>query len=295
MKELVVLSGKGGTGKTVVTASLLEVLGPTVAADCDVDASNLRLMVESTVERCTPYLGMRKARVEVELCDGCGRCAESCAFSAITMVGSGPGRKALCDPDACEGCGLCQRLCRSSAIEMVEVIAGEWMVSKSAQGWVLDAYLEPPAQNTGRLVSLLKAEGRALAQEKDLPLMVVDGPPGIACPAIASLSGANLCLLVTEPTLSGLHDLGRAIGLARSRHVPCVAILNRSDLCPKLAGEVEEELEAEGVPLMARIPCDESVSESLAIGHPPTRLYPDSPFSRNLRHAGELIRSILGL
>jgi MinD superfamily P-loop ATPase len=295
MKEIVVLSGKGGTGKTVVTASLVSLLGPLVAVDCDVDAANLGLMLGSELQETYPYLGMKKAVVMGERCTGCGRCADSCAFFAITIVAAGAKSKARCDLDTCEGCGLCQHICPQGAIDMTDSQVGERRVHKMVDGWLLDAYLEPPAQNTGRLVSLLRSEARALARRQGQGLLVTDGPPGIGCPAISSLAGADLCLLITEPTLSGLSDLERALGLAQQRRVRTMAIINRFDLHPGTGRRIMDILEAQGVPVLGTIPIDDRVPLSICQGRPTVHLFPDAPFSQRLRGICDELRSMLDL
>lgn len=295
MKELVILSGKGGTGKTAVAASLASLQGTVMAVDCDVDAPNLYLILRSTLLQSRPYLGLRKAQVCESDCNGCGKCAELCRFSAIQVKGRGNHKKAKVDQDRCEGCALCPHICPQEAIVMEEHKAGEQMLSKISNGWLIHGLLEPPAENSGMFVAQLKKQARSMALEHDLPLVLIDGPPGIGCPAIASLSGADMCLLVSEPTSSGLHDLERAVLLARGMRIPVGALINRYDLNLDQTKAIEMKLMEWRVPLLGLLPYDEMVPLSIARGEPTIKLFPGSGFSQALEAAWAAIKEDLGV
>jgi MinD superfamily P-loop ATPase len=294
MKEVVILSGKGGTGKTVVAASLISMQESTVAVDCDLDAPNLHLLLDREERSRRPLTSM-KALVSENDCNGCGTCARMCRFHAISLQGKGRGWRALVDPDRCEGCDLCRLICPKQAIEMGEHESGEQMVSKTSNGWLVHGVLEPPAENVGRFASRLKDVARDRAREDGSPLLFVDGPPGIGCPTIASLSGADFCLLVTEPTASGLYDLERAAFLARQMHVPAAVLINRWDLNRSMAGRIESRVAEWGLPLLGKLAFDERVPQSIIRAAPMTKLFPQSDFSEGLADAWDGIRARLGL
>lgn len=258
------LSGKGGTGKTTLLASFAALSPGAVLADCDVDAPNLHLLLSGTRLDEGPFSASQVASIDPEACTLCRRCADACRFGAIHLDDrmGGPRIDAL----SCEGCRLCWRLCPSEAIAMFDRVSGRWMATRTRSGTMFHARLEPGEGNSGKLVSLLKRKARAHAQSGGAPLLLVDGPPGIGCAAIAALSGADTAILVAEPTLSGLADLKRVAGLCRQMDVRPAIIINRWDLSPPLTGEVEEWARQEGIALLGRIPFDEAVHRCMAAG-----------------------------
>lgn len=283
MNELVICSGKGGTGKTSVTASLAALADPEIGfvlADCDVDASNLHLVARPTVVESHPFVAGRLAHIRPDDCNGCGTCAELCAFDAI-----GPGADgARCEiqPLQCEGCGVCVRFCPTDAIDFPERTCGEWSLSRTAFGPMVHARLDVGAENSGKLVSLVREQARKQAAKLGLDLVLVDGPPGIGCPVTAALTGADLTLLVTEPSLSGLHDLERIAQLAAHFRVPALVCINKYDLSPELTARIEDYCRREDLPLIGKIPFEPLVNEAQAAGRSLVELAPHSAAAREL-------------
>jgi MinD superfamily P-loop ATPase len=213
IQECVIISGKGGTGKTSVTASFAALsAGRAVLADCDVDAADLHLVLTPKIIESTDFRSGNEAVIRSGTCTGCGTCAELCRFDAIHYV-KRPFGKALYEvaPVACEGCGVCVRFCPAQAIAFPERLCGEWMLSETRCGPMVHACLCAAAENSGKLVATVRQEARRVAKERGLPLIITDGPPGIGCPVIASVTGADRVLVVTEPTVSGEHDLARVL------------------------------------------------------------------------------------
>jgi len=276
MKQLVILSGKGGTGKTTVTAALAHLAAQDrriVLADADVDAANLGLVLAPVTEETHDFTGGRIAVVDTERCIACGRCAEVCRFDAV-RVRARPGNAYAVDPIACEGCAACVYECPANAIAMQPQRAGQWFVAKTRYGPLYHAHLFAGQENSGKLVTLVKqmarlrARGRGFDDEADL--LLVDGPPGIGCPVIAALSGADMALIVTEPTVSGAHDLERALGLAAHFNIPAAVLLNKADLSPAQAEAIVTYCAARDVPLVGSLPYDPAVTEAMVRGEPVT-------------------------
>jgi len=268
MNELVILSGKGGTGKTTVAAALAHLAAQEarlVLADADVDAANLELVVGAAVEARHEFYGGKEAIVDPSLCTACGRCAEVCRFGAII-----PGETYAVDDVLCEGCAVCFYECPAEAIRMQEALDGYWLLSRSRYGPLVHGTLRAGRENSGKLVALVKEKARGLVEQTGADLLLVDGPPGIGCAVIASLSGAGLALAVTEPTVAGFHDLERIVGVARHFQVPMLVCLNKADLSPAQAAEVERYCAAEGIELLARIPYDPDVTRAMVLGRPIT-------------------------
>ena len=254
MRELVVVSGKGGTGKTSVTAAFAVLARGAVVADCDVDAADLHLILDPSVRRAEPFSGGKKARIDTAACTRCGRCEEVCRFGAIAHE--------TVDELSCEGCGACRLVCPSGAIELFEAVNGEWFVSESRAGSFVHARLGIAEENSGKLVTLVRTEARKIAEDEGAELVLIDGSPGIGCPVIASMTGASLALIVTEPTRSGLHDLERIAGVAVRLGTPATVCLNKWDLNESVAAEMERWCEDAGVPVAGRIPYDRAVTDA---------------------------------
>ena len=256
LKEVVVLSGKGGTGKTTLIAGFSALSPEAVLVDCDVDAPNLHLLVSGSLIEEGGFSASQAASLDASRCDRCRICAESCRFEAVLLDDAAGPR---IDGIACEGCGLCERLCPSEAITMVDRASGTWMATRTSGGMMFHAILGAGEGNSGKLVAMLKRKARAYCVETSASLLLIDGPPGIGCPVIAALSGADLAVLVAEPTLAGKADLERAMSLCRQmKVVPAVAI-NRWDLHPALSEAIEEMARQEGAVLLGRVPFDEAV------------------------------------
>lgn len=258
--ELVVVSGKGGTGKTSVTASFAALAGNAAVADCDVDAADLHLVLEPTVLRRSAFSGGSVASIDPARCTGCGLCAARCRFGAIHRDGEAFGFEI--DPISCEGCGVCAAVCRARAIRLEPSLDGEWFVSATRHGPLVHARLGVARENSGKLVSVVRREAMAVARSEGRELLICDGSPGIGCPVIASVTGARLVLVVTEPTVSGLHDLERIADLCRRLRVPAVACINKVDVNLEVAARLEAAAARWGVPVLGRIRYDESVTRA---------------------------------
>jgi MinD superfamily P-loop ATPase len=258
MKELVIISGKGGTGKTSLTASLAVLAGRSVVADCDVDAADLHLILSPRIRQRREFRSGNTAVIREADCTGCGECLSLCRFGAVRRWDGA----AVCaiDPLSCEGCGVCVRFCPAQAIDFPERLCGEWMISDARTGPMVHARLDTAAENSGKLVSTVRREARRIAEEEQLPLILVDGPPGIGCPVIASVTGATQALIVTEPTVSGEHDLERAIALTRHFKIPTAVCVNKWDLNGGMTERIERKAEQAGARLAGRIRYDPSVT-----------------------------------
>ncbi|HPB09962.1 MAG TPA: ATP-binding protein [Kiritimatiellia bacterium] len=262
IQECVIISGKGGTGKTSVTASFAALsAGRAVLADCDVDAADLHLVLTPKIVAKTDFRSGNEAVIRSEACTGCGTCAELCRFDAIHYV-KRPFGKALyeVDPVACEGCGVCVRFCPAKAIDFPERLCGEWMLSETRCGPMIHACLAAAAENSGKLVATVRQEARRVAKERGLPLIITDGPPGIGCPVIASVTGADRVLVVTEPTVSGEHDLARVLQLARHFEVPTFVCVNKWDINPEMTERIEQAARKAGATVAGRIRYDRAVT-----------------------------------
>jgi len=281
MKEIVVISGKGGTGKTSVTASLALLAGrDAVVADCDVDAADLHLLLAPDPDVEHPFAGGTLAVVDTQACSGCGACEQACRFEAIVVENG----VAVVDDVDCEGCGYCARVCPEDAIVDERQTVGYWQnTSCRTGGAMVHARLGIGADNSGKLVAKVKAVAREEARARNTALVLVDGAPGVGCPVVSSLSGADLVLLVTEPSVAGLHDLQRVYQLVASFKLPAACILNKADLHEGLRDQVLEFLTAEGIPLLAELPYTTAVPAALAAGK--TMLEWDISLAARLRAA----------
>jgi MinD superfamily P-loop ATPase len=267
LKQILIISGKGGTGKTVISAALAHIVSSKVMADCDVDAANLYLLLKPEIIESVPFYGEKKAAVKEESCTGCGLCLPRCRFSAIAPTSEG---KIKIDPIACEGCGVCAHICPANAIEMEENIAGNLFVSRTAYGPFIHARLGAGEENSGKLVTVVRKKAKEIAEKEGLNYVIIDGPPGIGCPVIASLSGVDLALVVTEPTMSGIYDMDRVIQVARHFGLKTACVLNKFDLNPEVSQEIEDWCRRNPVPVLARIPFEETVVKAVIQGVPIT-------------------------
>jgi len=263
VQELVVISGKGGTGKTSMVASFAVLSGNSVLADCDVDAADLHLVLEPRILRRNEFSGGKSARIKAGHCTACGKCEELCRFDAIFFDGPGNGiveKTFRVDPVACEGCGVCAWFCAEGAIEFGPVVNGEWFVSDTRCGPMVHARLGIAAENSGKLVSTVRTAAQKVAEERGLGLVIIDGSPGVGCPVIASVTGATLALAVTEPTLSGLHDLERVAELTRHFGIPTLVCVNKWDLNPEVCERIEARAREKGLEVAGRVRYDRAVT-----------------------------------
>jgi len=252
VKQIIIISGKGGTGKTVMTAALAYLADNKVLADCDVDAADLHILLSPTIEEQHLFKGGLQAFIDKSVCLRCGRCRQYCRFDAIDSDFS-------VDEATCEGCGLCKLVCPMDAVSMKDNISGEWFVSSTRYGKMVHARLGIAEENSGKLVSLVRKKAKQLAEEENCDWVIIDGPPGIGCPVIASLSGVDYALIVTEPTLSGLHDADRVIKLARHFGVTTGVVINKYDLNIDMARKIEEYCHNNGIQLLGKIAFEEAV------------------------------------
>ncbi|MEW6379544.1 MAG: ATP-binding protein [bacterium] len=264
VRQLVVISGKGGTGKTSLTASFACLAGETVVADCDVDAADLHLVLTPKVRERHEFRSGHEAVIRDADCIQCGACRENCRFGAITVRDRAAGSRPefAIDPIACEGCGVCVRFCPAQAIDFPERLCGEWMVSDTRCGPMVHARLGTAAENSGKLVSVVRRKAHQLAEESGFPLVIVDGPPGIGCPVIASVTGASLVVIVTEPTVSGEHDLERVLALTRHFAIPALVCVNKWDLNPAMTERIENKARLSGAQAAGRIRYDRRVTKA---------------------------------
>ncbi len=259
MKQVVIISGKGGTGKTVLTAAFASLAKNAVFADCDVDAADLHLLLHPRILERQEFIGSQTAVIDKKLCKGCKKCIYACRFGAI-------GEDLVVDPIACEGCGFCKFVCPYGAIRMEENTTGEWFVSETRFGPLFHAKLGVAEENSGDLVSLVKKKAKERAKEEGYDWVIIDGAPGIGCPVIASLADVDFALVVAEPTLSGLHDAARVIGVAKHFGVFAKLVINKYDLNLEMSRKIEEYCRQSKVPLIGKIRFDKTVVEAMMEG-----------------------------
>jgi MinD superfamily P-loop ATPase len=292
LKQLVILSGKGGTGKTTVAAALAHLASeemPIVLADADVDAANLELVLDPTKLEEHDFTGGQVAIIDPNVCTACGTCAEVCRFEAVI-----PGDDAYrVDDIACEGCASCFYQCPAEAIRMEEQVAGRWFRSDTRFGPLFHAHLFAAQENSGKLVTLVKQQGRLRALDEGRELLIVDGPPGIGCPVISASAGADLALLVVEPTVSGVHDLERILATTDHFGVPALVCVNKVDVNLKRAAEIEAFCADRGIEVVGHIPFDTVVTEAMVQGQPVTA-YADGRVSLALRKVWERLKVYIG-
>jgi len=260
MKEIVILSGKGGTGKTSIVGSFAALAQNKVLADCDVDAADLHLLLNPSIKGENEFWSGQVAVIDDEECTQCGLCQDVCRFDAITDF--------KVDPISCEGCGFCTHICPVEAITMKESLSGYWFISDTKYGHLVHARLGIAQENSGKLVALVRQEAKRIGEREGLTYIISDGPPGIGCPVISSLSGADLALLVTEPTLSGIHDLERVLSVCHHFGIPALVCVNKYDLNEDNTRQIENYCLNQGIGIAAKIPFDNVVTEALVRGLP---------------------------
>ncbi len=259
MKELVVISGKGGTGKTSLLAAFASLANNKALCDADVDAADLHLIMDPRIEERHDFESGHEAVIDRDMCTQCGLCRELCRWNAIS-------EDFVVDTIACEGCGVCCYFCPEKAINFPLKTCGEWYLSETRFGPMAHARLGIAEENSGKLVSLIRKEGKKLAEKKNLDLLLTDGPPGIGCPVIASLGGATATLIVAEPTVSGRHDMERVVELAAFFKVPAMVCVNKFDLNPDMGQAIEVFAREKNVTVMGRIPFDPVFTKAMVQG-----------------------------
>lgn len=294
IKQIVILSGKGGTGKTSVAAAFAHLAAQgdfpiqTVLADADVDAANLELVLAPKMEARTDFWGGQVAQIDPQLCAGCGTCETVCRFDAVHSSSSSGGSVAggdvyWVDPIACDGCAACVYQCPEEAIIMQPQMAGEWFHSQSRYGPLFHAALRPAQENSGKLVTMVKQNARLLAMDETIPLVLVDGPPGIGCPVISAVSGADLALIVAEPTAAGVHDMHRVLQTTDHFGVRALVCINKADIYPAGAAQIESFCQEQNIEMVGRIPFDTIVTQAMVQGQPVTAYQPSAPSSLALQ------------
>jgi MinD superfamily P-loop ATPase len=264
MIEILVISGKGGTGKTSLTAAFAQLARDHVICDLDVDAPDMHLLLAPRRIETHAFYSGHQALVREQDCTGCGQCPDWCQFEAIALTG--PQALAVVDPLKCEGCKVCVSMCPSDAIDFPERHCGHWYISDTRFGPMVHAQLFPGDENSGRLVALLRKTARDLAEAKGLGLVLSDGPPGIGCPVISSLSGTHLVVIVTEPTLSGSHDLKRVAELCAHFRIPAGVVINKCDINLDQSRRIETYCQKHGLVVFGQVPHDVAMTDAMVKG-----------------------------
>ncbi len=265
MKELVVISGKGGTGKTSIVASFAALADNAVLGDCDVDAADLHLVMAPEIVKRTEFSGGSRAKINPDNCTSCGKCMELCRFDAVKCDDASDAKAEKTysiDPIGCEGCGVCAWFCPSDAIEFGPVTNGEWFVSDTRCGPMVHAKLGVAEENSGKLVSVVRDHAREIAEDRKCDFVIIDGSPGIGCPVIASITAANVVLVVTEPTLSGMHDLERVTALTKHFGIETLVCINKWDLNADIASQIEAKCVESGIKVAGKVRYDRGVTDS---------------------------------
>ncbi len=288
MKELVIISGKGGTGKTSLVSAFASLASNAVLCDADVDAADLHLILSPQVQEDHEFRSGHSACIQPEKCVQCGVCREMCRWDAIRKDFS-------VDDVACEGCAVCAYFCPEKAVEMVQKTCGQWFVSDTRFGTMVHARLGIAEENSGRLVTLVRQQAMEQAKAGNADLILTDGPPGIGCPVIAAIGGADALLIVTEPTVSGKHDMTRVMELARHFRVPALLCINKADLNPALSDEIEEFAMANGVKCLGRLPFDPVFTRAMIQAQSVIEYAPDSPVSQQIRELWSKVKKVAGI
>ncbi len=283
MKQIVVISGKGGTGKSIITGSFASLAKNKVMADCDVDAADLYLLLHPAVKETHEFSGGKTAFIDERRCSQCGKCQEVCRFEAIDNY--------VVDPISCEGCGICFHICPERAIKMVDSLSGKWFVSETKYGPFVHAKLGVAEENSGKLVTLVRQNAKLIAEKEKKDFVIIDGPPGIGCPVIASLAGVDIALIVTEPTLSGIHDLERIVGVAHHFGIKGAVCINKYDLNLIVTQKIEEYCRHNNIELVGKIHFDISVTEALVRGLPIVE-YSNNQVTNEIKNLWEKILGI---
>lgn len=289
MKQLVIISGKGGTGKTVISAAFASLSQSKVIADCDVDAANLHLLLHPEVQEAHTFSGGEKAFLLSDKCTTCGECEEVCRFDAIETTNEDT---TCIDSISCEGCGVCSFICPIQAIEMRDSMSGEWFVSHTKYGPFVHAKLGIGEENSGKLVTQVRRKATEICTQNNLNYVIIDGPPGIGCPVIASLSGADMALVVTEPTLTGIHDMKRIVEMAKHFKIPTACCINKHDINYENSSRIEGWCQENSTPLLGKIPYDEEVIRSMVRRYPLTE-HAECAASKEIQDLWEKLLNLL--
>ncbi|MFW6080479.1 MAG: (4Fe-4S)-binding protein [Desulfosalsimonas sp.] len=287
MKELVVISGKGGSGKTSITASLAQLADRPVLCDADVDAADLHLIMSPVVKEAHEFMAGHTAFIDRHSCNECGRCIELCRWEAISP-------DFVVDPIACEGCGVCYYFCEQGAVKFPENLSGHWYISESRFGPMVHARLGIAEENSGKLVSLVRREASKIADSNGNSLVITDGPPGVGCPVIAAIGGAAGVLIVTEPSVSGIHDMERVVELAGHFSVPAMVCINKYDLSESATDKILRFAKDRGVPCAGRVPFDPAMTKSMVQAQTLFEYDPGAPACNAVRRLWDRVLELLG-
>ena len=286
MKELVVISGKGGTGKTSLVAPFASLYDKKILCDADVDASDLHLILSPDINSREEFRAGNEAVINKEKCTECGLCLELCRWDAIK-------EDFVVDPIDCEGCGVCYHFCPEEAIEFPEKICGEWFISDTRFGPMVHARLGIAEENSGKLVALVRQEAKRIAEQKGFNLIITDGPPGVGCPVISSIGGASAVLIVAEPTVSGSHDMERVVQLTSHFNIPALLCINKFDLNREQSSRLEDFARTKGIPIVGHIPFDSLFTKAIVEGKNLIEFAPDSELSGIIKEIWHNIRAYL--
>ncbi|NLA76180.1 MAG: 4Fe-4S binding protein [Deltaproteobacteria bacterium] len=287
MKELVIISGKGGTGKTSMVSAIASLAQNKVLCDADVDAADLHLIMAPEVIKSESFSGGSEAKIEKDKCTGCGLCLRLCRYEAIS-------KDFTVDPIECEGCGVCYYFCPEKAILFEQKINGEWFISETRHGPMVHARLGIAEENSGKLVTLVRKEAKRLAEEKGMELIITDGAPGVGCPVIASIGGASAVLIVTEPTVSGVHDMKRVAELASFFKVPAMVCVNKYDLNKEKTEEIKAFTKAHGDSYVGEIPFDPVFTRAMVAAKNIFEYAPDSDVCAEVANIWKRVSAQLG-
>ena len=290
MKELVILSGKGGTGKTSITAAFASLAENMVLCDADVDAADLHLILEPDFQESSDFIGGNEAVINPDICNQCGRCIEVCRFDAVSFNAVQDTFEV--DPIECEGCGVCFDLCPEQAIDFPRTICGQWYISDTRFGPMVHARLGIAQENSGKLVSLVRQEARRIAKKNNLDLILTDGPPGIGCPVIASIGQATAILIIAEPTVSGIHDMERVSQLSRHFNIPAMVCINKFDLNFDQTKKIEALAKEAHIAVVGKISFDKIFTEAMIQTKTIFEYNPDSQASIEVQQVWDNILSL---
>jgi len=282
MKELVVISGKGGSGKTSMVAALSQLADKPVFCDADVDAADLHLILSPDIKETHEFIAGHTAIIDQKKCTKCGKCIELCRFNAISA-------DFVVDPVMCEGCGVCYFFCEDKAIDFPENLSGHWYISETRFGPMVHARLGIAEENSGKLVVQVRKEAEKIAKQQDRQIIITDGPPGVGCPVIAAIGSASAVLIVTEPSLSGLHDMERVAELAKHFSVPAMICINKYDLNESIARQIRKYAEQNNIPCAGQVPFDPAMTKSMVEAKTLFEYDPDSPACNAVRQVWDQV------
>ncbi len=256
MKQLAIISGKGGTGKTSITAAFAALAKNAVLADCDVDAADLHLILKPKIKKTMSFQGLKIASINKDICTDCKKCHDSCRFNAIDET-------IHLIKESCEGCGVCAYVCPAKAITMVDRDSGFAYISETRFGPMAHAVLHTAEEASGKLVTVVRNNASDIAKQMKKDIILIDGPPGIGCPVIASITGVDLVLVVTEPTLWAIHDLERVLGVAQHFHIPAVVCINKSSINDDNTTKIEQYCKENNIPIVGKLPYDTTITKAM--------------------------------